>query len=87
MLFYASNENNGVVWLECARICFCTDRKGFRVLDQQEVVGFNGGSSLIMDWYAVVGLTTMAVFMSLIGVRLAKDELVLRRKRLIIGDY
>jgi hypothetical protein len=73
--------------LECAGICSCTDRKGFRVLDQQEAIGFNGGSSLIMDWYAVAGLTTMAVFMGLIGVRLAKDELVLRRKRLVIGDY
>ncbi len=55
--------------------------------DQQEVAGFDGGSSLIMEWYAVAGLTTMTVFMGLIGLRLAKDELLLRRKRLMVGNY
>ncbi|HET6808255.1 MAG TPA: hypothetical protein VFH28_04275 [Nitrososphaera sp.] len=47
---------------------------------QQEVAGLDGGSSLIMEWYAVAGLTTMTVFIGLIGLRLAKDELLLRRK-------
>jgi hypothetical protein len=56
------------------------------MVDQQEVVGFDGGSSLIMEWYAVAGLTTMAVFTGLIGLRLAKDELLLRRKRLMVGN-
>jgi hypothetical protein len=55
--------------------------------DQQEVAGFNGGSSLIMEWYAVAGLTTMTAFIGLIGLRLAKDELLLRRKRLMIDNY
>jgi hypothetical protein len=55
--------------------------------DQQDVAGFDGGSSLIMEWYAVAGLTTMTVFVGLIGLRLAKDELLLRRKRLMIGNY
>ncbi len=55
--------------------------------DQQEVAGFNGGSSLIMEWYAVGGLTTMTAFIGLIGLRLAKDELLLRRKRLMIDNY
>ena len=55
--------------------------------DQQEVVGSDGGSSLIMEWYAVAGITTMTVLMGLIGFRLAKDELLLRRKRLLIGNY
>ena len=49
--------------------------------------GFDGGSSLIMEWYAVAGLMTMTVFVGLIGLRLAKDELLLRRKRLMIGNY
>ena len=55
--------------------------------DQQELAGFNGGSSLIMEWYAMAGVTTMTVFMGLIGLRLAKDELLLRRKRLMIDNY
>lgn len=40
-----------------------------------------------MEWYAVVGITTMTVLMGLIGFRLAKDELLLRRKRLMISNY
>lgn len=55
--------------------------------DKQEVAGFDGGSSLIMEWYSVAGLTTMTVFIGLIGLRLAKDELLLRRKRLMIDSY
>ncbi len=55
--------------------------------DRQEMAGFEGGSSIIMEWYAVAGLTTMTVFMGLIGLRLAKDELLLRRKRLMIDNY
>jgi hypothetical protein len=51
------------------------------------VAGFYGGSSPIMEWYAIAGLATMTVLMGLIGLRLAKDELLLRRKRLMIGDY
>jgi hypothetical protein len=55
--------------------------------DQQEVAGFDGGSSFIMEWYVVAGLTTMMVFIGLVGLRLAKDELLLRRKRLMINNY
>jgi hypothetical protein len=51
------------------------------------VAGFDGGSSPMMEWYAVAGMTTMTVLMGLIGLRLAKDELLLRRKRLLIGNY
>ncbi len=40
-----------------------------------------------MEWYAVVGITTMTVLMGMIGFRLAKDELLLRRKRLMISNY
>ncbi|HEX6281858.1 MAG TPA: hypothetical protein VFZ67_06480 [Nitrososphaera sp.] len=50
------------------------------------MAGFDGGSSPIMEWYAVAGMTTMTVLMGLIGLRLAKDELLLRRKRLLIGN-
>jgi hypothetical protein len=78
------------VWiegLECAGICSYSDCNGLCLEDQQEVAGFDGGSSLIMEWYAVVGLTTMTVFIGLIGLRLAKDELLLRRKRLMIDNY
>ena len=41
----------------------------------------------MMEWYAVAGLTTVTVLMGLMGFRLAKDELLLRRKRLMIGNY
>lgn len=51
------------------------------------MAGFDGGSSPIMEWYAVAGMTTMTVLMGLIGLRLAKDEVLLRRKRLLIGNY
>ena len=51
------------------------------------MVDLDGGSSLIMEWYAVAGLTTMTVFIGLIGLRLAKDELLLRHKRLLIDNY
>ncbi len=54
---------------------------------QQKVAGIDGGSSLIMEWYVAAGLTTMSVFIGLIGLRLAKDELLLRRKRLMIDNY
>jgi hypothetical protein len=40
-----------------------------------------------MEWYAVAGMTTMTVLMGLIGFRLAKDELLLRHKRILIGNY
>jgi len=40
----------------------------------------------MMEWYAVAGLTTVTVLMGLIGFRLAKDELLLRRKRLMFGN-
>jgi hypothetical protein len=55
--------------------------------DKQEVAGFYGGSSLIMEWYTVAGLMTMTALMGLMGLRLAKDELLLRRKRPMIGNY
>ena len=75
--------------MECAGICSYSDFDGLCMEDQQDVAGFDGGggSSLIMEWYAVAGLTTMTVFVGLIGLRLAKDELLLRRKRLTIGNY
>jgi hypothetical protein len=73
--------------LECDGICSCSDCNGLCMEDQQEVADFDGGSSLIMEWYAVAGLTTMTVLIGLIGLRLAKDELLLRRKRLMIGNY
>lgn len=75
--------------LECAGICSYSDFDGLCMEDQQDVAGFDGGggSSLIMEWYAVAGLTTMTVFVGLIGLRLAKDELLLRRKRLMISNY
>jgi hypothetical protein len=78
------------VWidrLECAGICSYSDCNGLCMEYQQEVSGLDGGSSLIMEWYAVAGLTTMTVFIGLIGLRLAKDELLLRRKRLMIDNY
>lgn len=40
-----------------------------------------------MEWYAVAGITTVTVLMGMIGFRLARDELLLRRKRLMISDY
>lgn len=73
--------------LECAGIYSYSDCNGLCMEYQQEVSGLDGGSSLIMEWYAVAGLTTMTVFIGLIGLRLAKDELLLRRKRLMIDNY
>lgn len=55
--------------------------------DRQDMAGLDGGSSPIMEWYLAAGLTTVTVLMGLIGFRLAKDELLLRRKRLMIGNY
>ena len=40
-----------------------------------------------MEWYTAVSLGTLTVLMGLIGFRLAKDEWLLRRKRLMIGKY
>ncbi len=73
--------------LECAGICSYSDCNRLCMGDQQKGAGRDGGSSLIMEWYAVAGLTTMTVFIGLIGLRLAKDELLLRRKRLLIDNY
>jgi hypothetical protein len=48
------------------------------------VAGFDGGSNPIMEWYAVGGLVTMMMLIGLLGIRLAKDERLLRRKILMI---
>ena len=40
-----------------------------------------------MELYVIAGLTTVTALMGLIGFRLAKDELLLRRKRLMISNY
>jgi hypothetical protein len=37
-----------------------------------------------MDYYTIVGLATMAFVAGLVGLRLAKDERLLRRKRVLI---
>jgi hypothetical protein len=55
--------------------------------DHCDMASLDRGARPIMEWYAVAGLTTMTVLMGLIGFRLAKDELLLRRKRLMIGNY
>jgi len=39
-----------------------------------------------MEWYMLAGITTVTVLIGLIGFRLAKDELLLKRKGLIIGN-
>jgi hypothetical protein len=78
------------VWvdrLECAGICSYSDCNRLCMGSQPKGDGLDGGSSLIMEWYIVAGLTTMTVFIGLIGLRLAKDELLLRRKRLLIDNY
>lgn len=73
--------------LECVWICSYSDRNRLCMEGLQKVPSLDGGSSLIMEWYAVAGLTTMTVFIGLISLRLAKDELLLRRKRLMIDNY
>jgi hypothetical protein len=50
----------------------------------QEVAGFDGGSTPIMEWYAIAGLTAITMLIGLVGLRLAKDEQMLRRKILTI---
>ena len=54
--------------------------------DLQDRDGSDGGSSPMMEWYTLAGVTTVTVLIGLIGFRLAKDELLLKRKRLIIGN-
>ncbi len=53
--------------LECAGIYSYSDCNRRCIGGQQKVAGLDGGSSLIMEWYAVAGLTTMTVFIGLIG--------------------
>jgi hypothetical protein len=43
--------------------------------------------SSIMEWYTIAGLGTMTVLIGLIGFRVAKDEWLLRRKRLVLDKY
>jgi hypothetical protein len=40
-----------------------------------------------MELYAVAGISTITALIGLVALRLAKDEWVLRRKRLIIDKY
>jgi hypothetical protein len=40
-----------------------------------------------MEWYAVAGISTITALIGLVAFRLAKDEWLLRRKRLIIDKY
>lgn len=37
-----------------------------------------------MDYYTIVGVTAVGLAMGLAGLRLAKDEILLRRKRLLL---
>jgi hypothetical protein len=37
-----------------------------------------------MDYYTIAGLATMALVAGLVGFRLARDERMLRRKRVLI---
>jgi hypothetical protein len=44
------------------------------------MAGFDGGSNPIMEWYALTGLATMMMLTGFVGLSLAKDERLLRRK-------
>ena len=37
-----------------------------------------------MDYYTIAGLAAMALVAGLVGFRLAKDEILLRRKRVLV---
>jgi hypothetical protein len=48
------------------------------------MAGFDVGLNPIMEWYALAGLATMTMPIGLVGLSLAKDERLLRRKILMI---
>jgi hypothetical protein len=57
---------------------------GSCVEDRQTPAGSGPGRCPLMDYYTIVGLATMAFVAGLVGLRLAKDERLLRRKRVLI---
>lgn len=42
------------------------------------------GEGPLMDYYTIAGLAAMALVAGLVGLRLARDERLLRRKRVLI---
>jgi hypothetical protein len=55
--------------------------------DRQARAGTDGGqdSALSLDLYSLVGVAAVAVAAGLMGLRLAKDEHVLHRKKSLIA--
>jgi hypothetical protein len=52
--------------------------------DRQAPAGHGRGRGPLMDYYTIVGFAIIAILAGLVGVRLAKDEISLRRKRVLI---
>ena len=62
-----------------AWVCANSGRAGNRVEDRPAADA--GGGSPLMDYYMFAGVAAVGITAGLIGLRLAKDEMLLRRKK------
>ncbi len=58
-------------------------RNGGRVEDRQAPAGPGGGAPHMIEYYTLAGLAAVSAGAALVGFRLAKDEMLLRRKKLL----
>ena len=77
---YTWNGNARINRMDRAGICTNSGCNGRRVEDKQATTGPGRGRGPLMDYYTMAGLVAMALLAGLIGFRLAKDEMLLRRK-------
>lgn len=68
--------------MDLSRVRAYSSGNGSRVEDRQEVASRRGGCPM-MEFYTIAGLAAVGLAMGLVGLRLAKDEMLLKRKRLL----
>jgi hypothetical protein len=81
---YACNGNARINRMDRAGICAHFGCNGSCMEDWQASAVPTRGSRPLMDYYTIAGLAAMTLVAGLVGVRLAKDERLLRRKRVLI---
>ena len=67
--------------MDCAWIHAHSSGNGSRMEDRKASTILGRGKGPLMDYYTIAGLATMALVASIVGLRVAKDEMLLRRKR------
>ena len=81
MLTVCCNGTDRIGRMDCAWIHAHSSGHGSCMEDRQASTVPSRGKGPLMDYYTIAGLATMALVASIVGLRVAKDEMLLRRKR------